>query len=275
MADVSATSSVTHGSTVTHSGQVGHTPHVDVEDVMAVRSRISWGAIVAGSVLAIALYFLLTLLGGAIGLSVSDKFAGKNIGMAEAVYAIAVTALCLFTGGCVASQLTAGENKREAGMYGLLVWAVVFAMLLWLMASGVKAGFNSMVGVATAGASVGNAAGQNVTQGDAEEAARKFGFTQQQIDDAKAKVKNAPADAKAAIEDPNNKAKAEQTAREAGEVVTRVTWYTFLGTLISMLAAIAGGIVGAGPSFRVFAVPARRVAGDHLTATHGGTVSGS
>ncbi|MDY3555234.1 hypothetical protein R5W24_004373 [Gemmata sp. JC717] len=231
---------------------------VGVEDLAGVRSRISWGAILAGSVLAVALYFLLTLLGGAIGFSVSDKFGGRTIGIAAAVYAIVVTAFCLFAGGFVASQLTTGENKREAAMYGLLVWAAVFAMLLWLMASGVKAGFNSMVGVATAGGNVADVAAKNVSQADAEEAARRFGFTQQQIDEVKAKAKSAPADARAAAEDPANRQRAEDAAREAGDVATRVTWYSFLGTLVSMLAAAAGGYVGAGPTFRLFAVPTVR-----------------
>jgi hypothetical protein len=233
-------------------GQVG------VEDLAGVRSRISWGAILGGSVLAIALYFLLTLLGGAIGFSISDKFGGKTIGIAAAVYAIAVTAFCLFAGGFIASQLTAGENRREAAVYGLLVWAAVFAMLLWLMASGVRAGFNSMVGIVTAGGNVADAAAKNVSQADAEEAARRFGFSQQQIDEVKAKAKNAPADAKAAAEDPANKQKAEEAAREAGEVATRVTWWSFLGTLVSMVAAAAGGYVGSGPSFRLFAMPVAR-----------------
>jgi MFS family permease len=124
---------------------------VGTEDVTGVRSRVSWPAVLAGSVLALALYFLLTLLGSAIGFSISDKFEGRNIGIGAAVFAIVVTAGCLFAGGFVASQLTAGENKREGAMYGLFVWAAVFTMLLWLMATGVKAGFNTMVGVATAG----------------------------------------------------------------------------------------------------------------------------
>ena len=231
---------------------------VGVEDVAGVRSRISWGAIIAGSVLALALYFLLTLLGGAIGFSVSDKFGGRSIGIAAAVYAIVVTGVCLFVGGFVASQFTAGENRREAVVYGLLVWAAVFTMLLWLTATGVRAGFNTMVGVATAGGNVADATAKNVSQADAEEAARKFGFTQQQIEGAKARVRNAPAEAGAAVDDPANKAKAEEAAREAGEVATRVTWYSFLGTLVSMLAAAAGGFVGSGPTFRLFAVPAAR-----------------
>ena len=229
-------------------------PSVGVEDLMPVRSRISWGAIVAGSVLALALYLLLTLLGGAIGLSVSDKFEGRHIGTAAAVWAIVTTAVSLLVGGFIASQLTVGENKVEGALYGLLVWAVVFAMLLWLMASGVRAGFGAMVGVATATGS----AAQNVSQSDFEDMAKRAGYSQQQIDDLKNRVKNAPAEAKDAANDPANQAKAEQAAREAAETATRVTWYTFAGTLVSMLAAAIGGYIGSGPTFRLFAVPVGR-----------------
>jgi hypothetical protein len=232
---------------------------VQPEDLVSVRSRISWGAVIAGSVLALSLYFLLTLLGGAIGLSVGDKVDPRALGIGAAVYAIVITALCLFIGGGLASQLTAGENRREACVYGLMVWAVVFAMLLWLMASGVRAGFNAMVGVATAGTAAATAAGQNTTQADWEEAARRAGYTQQQIEEFKQRAKDTPAQVREAVNDPNNRAQAEQTAREVGDATTRVTWYTFLGTLVSMLAAAAGGYFGAGPSFRLFNAPVASV----------------
>ena len=225
---------------------------VGAEDLFPVRSRISWGAILAGSVLALAVYLLLTLLGGAIGMSVSDDFAGRNIGTAAAIWAIATTTLSLLLGGFIASQLTVGENKTEGMLYGLLVWAAVFAMLLWLMASGVRAGFGAMVGVATA-------AGQNVSQADFEAMALRAGYSQQQINDFKARVNNAPAEAQAAANDPAVQAR----AREAAETATRVTWYTFAGTLVSMLAAALGGYLGAGPQFRLFAVPVARGYGDH------------
>ncbi len=238
---------------------------VHAEDLVSVRSRISWGAIMAGSVLALALYFLLTLLGGAIGFSISDKTSAQTLGTAAAVWAIVVTAICLFVGGFIASQLTVGENKQEAALYGLMVWALVFAMLLWLMATGVRAGFNAMVGVATTGVAAGDAVAKNTNQGDAEEAARKMGFSQKEIDDMKARPKNVAADAKAKLDDPNTKQKVEekvdQIAKDAGEAATKVTWFTFLGTLISMLAAAAGGYVGAGPTFRLFARPVRTMGG--------------
>ena len=171
---------------------------VGVEDVLPVGSRISWGAILAGAVLALALYFLLTLLGAAIGLSVSDDASAGELGTGAAIWAVLVTALCLFVGGYAASHFTVGEDKVEAAVYGALVWAVVFAMLLWLMASGVRAGFGAMVGVATAGgAAVGSVADaipgdalsadalSGLTAADVEQFARDAGVDQAQIDQMK------------------------------------------------------------------------------------------
>jgi hypothetical protein len=54
---------------------------IRAEDVLPVRSRISWGAIFAGAMVALSLYFLLTMLGAALGLSVGDRIAqiGQDI----------------------------------------------------------------------------------------------------------------------------------------------------------------------------------------------------
>jgi hypothetical protein len=209
---------------------------VHAEDILPVRSRISWGAIAAGSVLALALYFLLTLLGGAIGLSVSGNVSDQSLGIGAAAWAIITTAGCLFLGGFLASQFTAGENKVEGTMYGLLVWAVVFAGLLWLMASGVRAGFNAMVGMATP------AANANVNT-NWEEVARRNGATDADIE----RVKNAPESVRNAINNPTNQVIAAENA-------TRAAWYSFLGTLVSMIAAGLGGMIGSGPTFRLFTV---------------------
>lgn len=227
---------------------------VGVEDVTGVRSRVSWQAIIAGSVVALAVYLVLTLLGSAIGLSVADRVDGRSIGIGAAVYAIVVTALALFSGGFVASQMTAGENKREGAMYGLFVWGIVLAALMFLLAGGVKAGFSAMVGVATAGSAVSDTASRNFTQADAEDALRRAGYSQQEMDQFRDRVKNAPADLKAATEDPATRQRVEQ---ETKDTATRVAWYSVLGAVLSLAAAIAGGFVGAGPHFRIFAVRTR------------------
>jgi hypothetical protein len=212
-------------------------------DWVGVRSRVAWQAIIAGSALALSLYLLLALLGAAIGFSVGDRASTHNIGTGAAVYAIAATAVCLFLGGYVASQLTTGENKVEGALYGIFVWAAVFALLLWLTASGVRVGFNAMVGVAAAG----TVAADNTRPADWEALAERNGITRQQIEEAKQRAKDAPAKAQAAAQDPQNQ-------QEAADAATRVAWYAFLGAWLSMMAAAAGGYFGSGPALRVFSV---------------------
>jgi len=212
---------------------------IRAEDVLPVRSRISWGAIFAGAMVALSLYFLLTLLGTALGLSVSDRVRPQTLGTAAVVWSIVVTMLSLFVGGYVTSQCSVGENRFEAALYGVILWGVLFSMLLGLMASGVRAGFYAMVGMSHATQAV---TGDTTARGW-EEMARRAGASQEQIDQFK---KNIPStdQARRTAEDPENQ-------QAAAEAATRVTWWAFLGTLMSMLASIAGSCVGAGPTFRL------------------------
>src|SRR6476620_8947608 len=123
---------------------------VQAEDVIPVRSRISWAAIVAGSLLALAVFFLLNLLGSAIGLSIHDNVNGRSLAIGAVVWAVLVTAAALFLGGFIASQMTTGENKIEGVLYGLLVWALTFGLLMFMLARATQAGFGAMVGMANA-----------------------------------------------------------------------------------------------------------------------------
>ena len=44
------------------------------EDVLSVGTRISWGAILAGTFVALALQFLFGILGSAVGVSISEQY---------------------------------------------------------------------------------------------------------------------------------------------------------------------------------------------------------
>jgi uncharacterized membrane protein len=212
---------------------------VHVEDLVPVRSRISWGAIFAGATVSLALYFLLTLLGGAIGLSVSGRVRAETLTTGAAVWAVLVTVLALFVGGYVASQCSVGENRFESILYGVILWGVMFAALLWLSASGVRAGFNAMLGMSYA---------TQATDADWKSTAREAGVSQAKIDDWSK-------DATEAVKDRDNQQK-------AADAVTRVTWWAFLATLVSMVAAVAGSYAGAGPRFRLVRVPYLRTRGE-------------
>lgn len=209
------------------------------EDVLPVRSRVSWGAIFAGGVIACAVYLVLTMLGAAIGLSVSDNIRAENLATGAAAWAIAATMLALFIGGCVTSQCTVGENKMEAIIHGILMWGVVFAVLLWLVAVGIRSGFSAMVGIANA-----SQAATNITGEDWEAAARRAGVPQKQIDDWRSTAANAPEAIRRAANDP-------QTREAVAAAATKATWWSLVGTLLSIAAAIGGALFGAGPSIRL------------------------
>lgn len=214
---------------------------VDFQDLVAVQSRVSWGAILAGAVVALALHFILTLLGGAIGFTVSDDISGEALGRGAAIWAVVATVAALFFGGWITSQCTVGENKMEAVVHGIIMWGVVFAMILWLLSSGISAGFSAMAGMAN----LTGAATENMSKEDWEAAARQAGVSQETLDQWRQTADDASEKARAEAEDPANR-------EAAAEYATQATWWTLGGTLLSMAAAIIGAVVGAGPSFRVF-----------------------
>jgi hypothetical protein len=218
---------------------------IHAEDLLPVRSRVSWGAIFAGATVALALYFLLTLVGSAIGLSVAGHVRPSNVGVGAAIWAILSTVAALFVGGWVTTQLAVGENKTEAVMHGVILWGVLFAMLLWLMASGIKAGFSAMMGMAQTGAVV----ARGTTAEDWQAAARRGGVPEETVAEWKRKAADAPEAARREAADPENQQAAEDAA-------TRVTWWAVLGTLLSMAAAVFGALAGSGPTLRLFAVRA-------------------
>lgn len=188
-----------------------------VEDLASVGTRISWGAILAGTTVALGLYFLLATLGAAVGMSINERVDPANLQTGAVVWAFLTTAAALFVGGVVASLFTAGENKMEAMLYGTIMWAVLVVVLLHLGSTGIRTGFDAM------------AASAHTVQ----------------------VTMPSPSD---------NSTQDAENRRIALEAATRITWYAFAGTWFSMLAAVGGALVGAGPTFRlVTAAPAQRV----------------
>jgi hypothetical protein len=216
-------------------------PKVDVteydeSDVFAVYSRISWGALFAGAVVALSLFMLLSVLGAAIGLSMQRPGVDDNLDWGATVWAICATLLSLFAGGWVATQCTAGENRMEGAMYGVLLWGLVFAILFYFASSGVATVFSSMLGVA------------NIVS---EQQAIDWDRLTSGITDLTAEQR----------EQMRQNMRQSLDSDAAGEAA----WWTFGAMALSMLAAICGAVLGAGPSpmFRAWVVqaPARRRAG--------------
>lgn len=209
------------------------------EDRSSVHTRISWGAIAAGVALALSIQFLLGILGAATGLSISDKVTGTTLQNGAMIWAVLTTITALFVGGVVVSLLTAGENKMEAFLSGVVMWAVFFAVLVFLGTAGVRGGITALAGISDATRTA-NAPAWDV-------AAREAGVSDAQINEWRQKTNQVAEQAR----DP-------QTQKEAADAATRVTWYAFFAAWVSMIAAAGGAILGAGPTFRVINVAGSR-----------------
>jgi hypothetical protein len=209
---------------------------VGVEDVAGVRSRISWGAILGGAVVAVAVYLVLTFLFAAIGMSLTEAGVRDRTALgAAAACALVTVFLSLFVGGWVTAQLTAGETQREAMIYGVLTWAVVTGFFLMAVGAGVRGGYFAVV----SGTLVAQNSGAFDQQG-VEANLRALGVNQQTIDAVRTQMN-----------DPTN----QEQARDA---LLAASWIAFAGTLLSVASAVGGAVVGSGPEFRLFPVVAGR-----------------
>lgn len=216
--------------------------NVGVEDIFPVRSRISWGAVLAGAVVAIATTLILGLLGSAIGLTVNNDVDRDTLSAGAALWGLISTISAMFLAGWVTCLCAVGETKREAVVHGIITWGVVLALGLWLVASGVGAGLSAISGLAQVAAD----AGDNT---DWSSAARRAGVSQEQINQWQQSIQNAPSSTREAVENPANQQRVEAAA-------TRITWWTLAGTVLSLGSAIVGALVGAGPNFMLLREPA-------------------
>lgn len=98
------------------------------------RSRISWGAVLAGAVVAAATALLLSLLGAAFGLgSISDLRAASGDTMAQraGIWIILDLALSMVLGGYVASRLSGTHSHLDGELHGITMWAAAIYSARW------------------------------------------------------------------------------------------------------------------------------------------------
>jgi hypothetical protein len=125
---------------------------------------VDWGAIFAGTALALALSFVLFTFGSAIGLSVTSFEAGEGaslfwVGIVTGLWFIWVAITSFGAGGYLAGRMrrpVAGANVDEVeirdGAHGLVVWAVgalVGAVLATTGVTGVIGAAGKAAGTAT------------------------------------------------------------------------------------------------------------------------------
>src|SRR6266853_6423425 len=108
-----------------------HTPMV---------SRISWGAVLAGVVVALVTQILLNLLGIGIGAATLDPTVGDNpsamsFSIGAGIWFALSTILAALAGGYAAGRLAGVPRESTAGWHGLTAWALTTLVIFYLLGS--------------------------------------------------------------------------------------------------------------------------------------------
>lgn len=118
-----------------------------------VGSQISWGAIIAGWVVAAGVAWLFYQLGAAIGLTVADPAPdnaaalGKGLSIGAGVWVVLTWMASLFVGGWFAGRMAGRATVRNGALHGIAVWGFTAVI-------SIVVGFMGLANIAQGGASL-------------------------------------------------------------------------------------------------------------------------
>ncbi len=101
--------------------------------VPAAVARLSWGALIAGSVVAMAVQSLLVVLGLAIGLSLAPVTAGEGLAVMAGIWWLITALVSLFIGGYVAGRFSYIRHPFHSAMHGIMTWCLATAVSIVLI----------------------------------------------------------------------------------------------------------------------------------------------
>lgn len=122
--------------------------------------RVSWGAIFAGSVVAIGIQITLSVLGLAIGLASINPFQDPNpgaIATGSIIWLVISGIIALFCGGWVTGRLSGDAVRLDRALNGLVVWGLTAIFSIYLTATSISAVLGGVFG--TLGSALSGAAG--------------------------------------------------------------------------------------------------------------------
>lgn len=124
----------------------------------AAFSRIRWGAVFAGTLVALVTMITLNLLGLGIGFASINPTTEANpfsgIGTGAIIWYVVASLISLFAGGFVAGKLSGFPKSSNAGMHGLLSWGLFTLISLYLFTTAmgrVISGVGSAISGVTSG----------------------------------------------------------------------------------------------------------------------------
>jgi len=226
--------------------------------------RLSWGAVLAGVVVAVVIQIILSLIGLAIGLGAIDFRTGQpfqGIGLGAGIWAALTALISLFVGGMVAGHMAGVLTRLDGVLHGVLVWGLSVIIALWALSAGVTTLLGGMFGVAgqvLAGAISGVSTvaapvvaeqglplGASDTQGQDRIVTilERQGMSEQQAQRVAGEIQQTTSEVQLQAERIRRQAPA--TATEVAGTLSTAIWWVLLAVVLSLAAAAIGAAVTA------------------------------
>ncbi|CAB3759635.1 TIGR04086 family membrane protein [Paraburkholderia solisilvae] len=193
--------------------------------------RVSWGSVIAGVILSLITYLILSVLGTAIGMTALAPLSRPNplqgFGFSSGAYLIVMTVIAVFVGSYFAGRCA----PMLGWLHGLLAWAVMILMVLY----GATSLLGSAVSVAGNVASAGAVAGATMERSGAADTTASI---------LAQRVQGAIASATAEASSPQAQTDARQAADTAARNVARASWFSFAALIVGVIIAIVSGHAG-------------------------------
>lgn len=111
--------------------------------------RISWGAILAGVVIALMTMFALNMLGISIGAASINPFneaepVPSSLDTAAMIWFAASNLIALFAGGLVAARMAGLHDQMDGVLHGLVTWAVTTLVTIFFLTTSVGSILNTL-----------------------------------------------------------------------------------------------------------------------------------
>lgn len=116
------------------------TPAEDVRTVLI--NKVSWGAVLAGVVLALVVQLLINMIGVGIGAATLDPGTGDNptatsFSIGAGLWFLVSGILASLAGGYAAGRLAGGPKESTAGWHGFTTWALTTLVIFYLLTSSI------------------------------------------------------------------------------------------------------------------------------------------
>jgi len=253
-----------------HHDQHGTATLVSTSSTPSLLSRVSWGAILAGTVIAFGTMILLAILGSAIGFRSVDPASGNavdGLGIGAAIWWILTSIIALGIGGYVAGRLSGIPDRSSASAHGAAVWGLVTILTLWLATSAVGSVLSTATGALSGAArAAGNVANTAATAATGSNSPVEV--TEQQVQNQAQEVISDVQQQVQQVDTQQVRQQAGRYAENAADAISTAAWYAFFASLLSLAAAAFAATRGAPKhTFVVGNEKVETTTGTHRTTT--------